>query len=201
MSTNAPPALAPAKEPASESRGSVLLGIARAAIATALGDPQTASENAPWLKKRGACFVTLTQNGRLRGCMGSLDAQRPLLDDVQANAVAAASRDWRFAPLTPDELPLTRIEVSLLSPLEPMSFTSEADALAQLRPGVDGVVFECGRYRSTFLPQVWAQLPTRQEFMARLKYKSGLSADFWSDEVRLYRYSVQKWQEPEPGRT
>ena len=157
-----------------------------------------AQKTRPGSKSRGACFVTLTQKGRLRGCMGSLDAQRPLLDDVKANAVAAATRDWRFAPLTPEELPLTRIEVSLLSPLEPLTFTSEADALAQLRPGVDGVVFECGRYRSTFLPQVWAQLPTRQEFMARLKYKSGLSADFWSDEVRLYRYSVQKWSEPEP---
>ena len=93
---------------------------------------------------------------------------------------------------------MTRIEVSLLSPLEPMTFTSEANAMAQLRPGVDGVVFECGRYRSTFLPQVWEQLPTPREFMARLKYKAGLSADFWSDEVRLQRYSVQKWQEPKP---
>jgi AmmeMemoRadiSam system protein A len=198
MPTDAPPELDPAHGAKPAAAGPVLLAIARAAVGSALDEPLPAPEDAPWLKKRGACFVTLTQRGRLRGCMGSLDARQPLLADVKENAVAAATRDWRFAPLTPEELPLTRIEVSLLSPLEPMTFTSEADALAQLRPGVDGVVFECGRYRSTFLPQVWEQLPTPQEFMARLKYKSGLPADFWSDEVGLQRYSVQKWKEPEP---
>jgi uncharacterized protein len=198
MPINAQPKLAARAMARSEAIGPVLLAIARAAIAKALDAPEDAPEDAPWLQEPGASFVTLTQNGRLRGCMGSLEARRPLLDDVKDNAVAAAVRDWRFSPLTPEELPITRIEVSLLSPLEPMTFTNEASAMAQLRPGVDGVVFECGRYRSTFLPQVWAQLPTPLEFMARLKYKSGLSADFWSDEVRLQRYSVQKWKEPEP---
>ncbi len=177
--------------------GPVLLAIARAALATALGSPQSAPEDAAWLQKPGATFVTLTQQGRLRGCMGSLDAQRALLDDVKVNVVAAASRDWRFATLTIEELGLTRIEVSLLSPLEPLLFASEANALAQLRPGVDGVVLAWGRHRTTFLPQVWVQLPTPVEFMARLKYKSELPADFWSDEIHLHRYSVQKWKEPD----
>lgn len=192
-----PPQVA-AKQPPPETIGPVITAIARAAIAKALDEPKDEPKDEPWMHELGASFVTLTQKGRLRGCMGSLEAQRPLLDDVKANAVAAATRDWRFASLTPEELPQTRLEVSLLSPLEPLTFTSEADALAQLRPGVDGVVFECGRYRSTFLPQVWSQLPTPQEFMARLKYKSGLSADFWHSDVHLYRYTVQKWKEPEP---
>ena len=201
MSPSAASELARTKGLRPASAGPVLLAIARASLATALGEPQSAPDGAPWLHKRGACFVTLSQNGRLRGCMGSLDAQRPLLDDVKENAVAAATRDWRFAHLTLEELAQTRIEVSLLSQLEPLAFASEADALAQLQPGVDGVVFEWGRYHSTFLPQVWTQLPTRLEFMARLKYKSGLPADFWSDKVRLYRYTVQKWKETEPQGT
>ena len=178
--------------------GELLLPIARAAIASALGLGAQAPEDASCLQQPGACFVTLTQRGQLRGCIGSLEARRSLLADVKANAVAAALQDPRFAPLTPGELALTRVEVSLLSPLQEMHFASEADALAQLRPGIDGVVFSFGRHRSTFLPQVWEQLPTATEFMAQLKRKAGLAADFWDPAVRLQRYSVAKWQEVSP---
>jgi len=175
--------------------GQLLLPIARAAIATALGQPQQADQSAAWLHEPGACFVTLTQHGQLRGCIGSLSARRELLADVQANAVAAALQDSRFAPLTLPELAHTDIEVSLLSPLQAMHFVSQQQALAQLRPGIDGVVFECQRWRSTFLPQVWEQLPTPAEFMGHLKQKAGLPRDFWSDDVRLYRYTVIHWSE------
>lgn len=178
--------------------GELLLPIARAAIASALGLGAQAPEDASCLQQPGACFVTLTQRGQLRGCIGSLEARRSLLADVKANAVAAALQDPRFAPLTPGELALTRVEVSLLSPLQEMHFASEADALAQLRPGIDGVVFSFGRHRSTFLPQVWEQLPGAAEFMAQLKRKAGLAADFWDPAVRLQRYSVAKWQEVSP---
>ena len=178
--------------------GELLLPIARAAIASALGLGAQAPVDASCLQEPGACFVTLTQRGQLRGCIGSLEARRSLLADVKANAVAAALQDPRFAPLTPGELALTRVEVSLLSPLQEMHFASEADALAQLRPGIDGVVFSFGRHRSTFLPQVWEQLPTATEFMAQLKRKAGLAADFWDPAVRLQRYSVAKWQEVSP---
>ena len=178
--------------------GELLLPIARAAIASALGLGAQAPEDASCLQQPGACFVTLTQRGQLRGCIGSLEARRSLLADVKANAVAAALQDPRFAPLTPGELALTRVEVSLLSPLQEMHFASEADALAQLRPGIDGVVFSFGRHRSTFLPQVWEQLPGAAEFMAQLKRKAGLAADFWDRTVRLQRYSVAKWQEVSP---
>ena len=176
-------------------QGSVLLPIARSSIAHALGRSHEAQEGAPWLQELGATFVTLTQQGQLRGCIGSLQAHRSLLADVKANAVAAALHDPRFAPLAAQELELTEIEVSLLSAMQPMQFSSEADALAQLRPGVDGVVLEYGRYRSTFLPQVWEQLPDAKQFMAHLKHKAGLPAQFWGTEVRLQRYSVSKFKE------
>lgn len=175
--------------------GRVLLPIARAAIARALGQTSEADESAPWLREPGACFVTLTQHGQLRGCIGSLQARRSLLADVKANAVAAALQDSRFPPLRPAELGHTEVEVSLLSPMQPLTFANEAEALAQLRPGVDGVVFEFGGRHSTFLPQVWEQLPEPAEFMAHLKHKAGLPASFWADGVRLQRYTVSKWKE------
>jgi AmmeMemoRadiSam system protein A len=179
----------------SDALGASLLRLARAAISSALGRRVEATEDAAGLHEPGACFVTLTQHGQLRGCIGSLQARRSLLTDVQANAVAAALQDTRFAPLALAELDHTDIEVSVLSPMQPMRFTDEADALAQLRPGVDGVVFEFGQYRSTFLPQVWEQLPQEHDFMAHLKRKAGLPADFWDAGVHLQRYTVQPWHE------
>ena len=178
-----------------ENAGAVLLPIARASIANALGRDAEAPENAPWLREPGATFVTLKQGEQLRGCVGSLKAHRPLLEDVKANAQAAAFRDPRFAPLTAAEFERTRVEVSLLSPLEPMRFESERDALSKLRPGVDGIVFEYGYHQSTFLPQVWEDLPDPAEFMAHLKHKAGLPPDFWGPEVKLSRYTVSKWSE------
>ena len=179
----------------STERGQILLFIARQAIQRGLGQPHAALPDAPWLHAPGATFVTLTQHGDLRGCIGSLQAHRPLLEDVQTNAVAAALQDPRFSPLTVSELAHTRVEVSLLSPSVPIAFTSEQEALALLRPGVDGVIFEYGYNRSTFLPQVWEQLPDAKNFMAHLKRKAGLSPQFWSEQVRLSRYTVEKWKE------
>lgn len=180
-----------------ENRGKVLLPIARAAIARAMDLPHVADETAPWLVEQGACFVTLTQDGELRGCIGTLQAHRPLLADIKSNAVSAALRDPRFLPLTAEEFDITAVEVSLLTPPRIMEIRDEADACAQLRPGVDGVVFEYGAHRSTFLPQVWEQLPRPQQFMAQLRRKAGLPGDFWANGVRLSRYSVTKWREQE----
>ncbi|MGB8078587.1 MAG: AmmeMemoRadiSam system protein A, partial [Gallionella sp.] len=153
--------------------GSILLPIARAAIARELKVHHAANESAPWLAEHGACFVTLTQSGELRGCIGSLQAHRSLLEDVKSNAVSAALRDPRFTPLTVDELDITTVEVSLLSATQPMVVRDEADALAQLRPHVDGIVFEYGRFRSTFLPQVWESLARPRDFLAMLRRKAG----------------------------
>ncbi|MDO8771713.1 MAG: AmmeMemoRadiSam system protein A [Burkholderiaceae bacterium] len=175
--------------------GTALLSLARASISAALGRPLEVAEAAVWLQELGASFVTLTQQGQLRGCIGTLAAHRALLVDVKENAVSAALRDPRFQPLTATELAHTDIEVSLLSQMKPMCFDSEAHALAQLQPGVDGVLLEFAGYRSTFLPQVWEQLPTASEFIAHLKHKAGLPPAFWAEGVRLSRYTVRKWKE------
>jgi AmmeMemoRadiSam system protein A len=175
--------------------GKILLKLARGAIESAFGAPAPTVTDAPWLHQPGATFVTLIRHGDLRGCIGALEAWRPLREDICQNALAAAFHDPRFQPLESRELADLKVEVSLLSPQQEMIFTDEADALKQLRPNIDGVVFEFGRYRSTFLPQVWEQLPTPRTFMAHLKRKAGLAEDFWSPEVRLYRYTVEKWKE------
>lgn len=178
-------------------QGVVLLPIARAAISRALNVTHAADESAPWLAEHGASFVTLTQSGNLRGCIGSLQAHRSLLEDVKSNAVSAAVRDPRFAPLSAEELDITTVEVSLLSATRPMAVRDEADALAQLRPHIDGVIFEYGHYRSTFLPQVWESLARPRDFLAMLRRKAGLPDDFWAEEVKLSRYTVTKWSEKE----
>ncbi|MBF7729090.1 AmmeMemoRadiSam system protein B [Pseudomonas sp. N040] len=178
-----------------DTQGAALLQVARAAISQHLGAPAQAAGEQAWMQQPGASFVTLTQRGELRGCIGSLQAHRALVEDVRGNAVAAASRDPRFAPLSRAELAQTRIEVSLLSPSEPMHFDNEQHALAQLRPGIDGLLLEYRHARGTFLPQVWDSLPRPAEFLAQLKRKAGLPADFWHAELRLARYTVSKWQE------
>ena len=175
--------------------GHVLLPLARAAIAAQLGLSHTASEDRPWLKMSGACFITLTLESKLRGCIGTLRAHRPLVEDVKANAVAAAFRDPRFPPLAGGEFSSVALEISVLSALEPLRFSDEPDALRQLRAGVDGVVFEYGHHTGTFLPQVWEDFKEPSDFLAHLKNKAGLPPDFWDVEVRLSRYTVSKWRE------
>ena len=175
--------------------GAVLLPIARAAIAAKLGIEHAAAAEAEWLRAGGASFVTLTREAKLRGCIGSLRAARALLDDVRHNAVAAAFHDPRFKPLSREEYATIAVEVSVLSPLAPMQFRDEREALEQLRAGIDGLVFEYGHHRSTFLPQVWEAYPEPAEFLGHLKYKAGLPPDFWDAEVKLSRYVVTKWRE------
>lgn len=177
--------------------GATVLPIARAAIATALGRPVVTPQDVVWLHEPGASFVTLTQQGVLRGCIGSLQPRRSLLADVKANAVAAALQDPRFAPLTLTELDSIQVEVSVLSALQPLSFETEAHALTQLQPGLDGVTLEFEHYRSTFLPQVWEQLPSPSDFLAHLKRKAGLPPHFWAAGLRLSSYRVRCWSESE----
>jgi hypothetical protein len=176
-------------------KGRLLTALARASIAQRFGAKPAHLPHPDWLQEPGAVFVTLTEDGQLRGCIGSLEAHRSLLEDLEANALAAAFRDPRFPPLGGDELDRLQVEVSILSKPAPMHFTSEADALAQLRPGIDGVILEHGWHRATFLPQVWELLPEPQRFMAHLKTKAGLPANFWADDMRLSRYTVDKFEE------
>ena len=175
--------------------GCVLLPLARTAIATQLGLGRQEHAGPQWLQRPGACFITLTRDARLRGCVGTLRAHRALADDVAANAVAAAFRDPRFPPITIEEFATVALEISVLSALEPMRFDDEPHALGQLRRGIDGLVFEYGHHTSTFLPQVWEDFKEPTEFIAHLKYKAGLPPDFWDSAVKLSRYTVHKWRE------
>lgn len=175
--------------------GSALLVRARNAIADAMGLPTRAEPDAQGLELPGATFVTLTLEGELRGCIGSLEARRPLGQDVRDNARAAAFRDPRFPPLDAAEFSRVRVEVSLLSPPVPLDCADEADALRQLRPGVDGVILEAQGRRATFLPQVWEELPEGPDFLRHLRRKAGLPADEWTAGTRLSRYEVRQWTE------
>ena len=192
--------------------GKILIPIARSAITLALAKTEanaaTAQSSAiahsdnihhhtAWLQEPGASFVTLRQNKKLRGSYGSPEASQPLMMDVKNNALAAAFKDPRFSPITLDEVQHIDIEVSLLSDIKPLSFASEQDAIAQLQSGIDGIVFEFGHYRSTFLPQVWEKLPHKSLFLAMLKHKAGLNPDFWHEDIKLYQCHVTKWQESE----
>lgn len=148
--------------------------------------PAVADEN-------GACFVTLHSRGELRGCIGSLQAHQPLLEDVAHNAYAAAFSDPRFPPLHVSELAGLEIHLSLLSPATPIAFQSEEALLQQLRPGEDGLILEEGGRRGTFLPSVWEQLPTAELFLQHLKQKAGLPTDYWSDTLKVSRYTTESF--------
>ncbi len=189
-----PPSLAPEQRRA-------LLQVARASIVHGLETggplPVDPEDHATPLRRAGASFVTLTTGGRLRGCIGSLEACRPLVADVAANAHAAAFQDPRFPPLAANELQSLRIQISVLGAPVPMTFSSEEDLLSQLRPHVDGLIMEEGSRRGTFLPSVWDTLPRPCEFLRQLKLKAGLSQDYWSDTLRVYRYTTESFSEEE----
>jgi AmmeMemoRadiSam system protein A len=181
----------------------VLLSAARDAIAEALGlavEGLAAPPCEPDLLSPGSSFVTLTLEGRLRGCVGSLSFNRPLLEDVRDNAVAAALRDRRFPPLAPVEFARVRVEVSVLRPPEPLpACASLEEAASGLCRGSDGVVLESGWARGVFLPQVWESLPEPREFLRQLRRKAGLGAGGWEAGIRLWRFSVEKWCEESAG--
>ena len=177
--------------------GRALIAIARGAIDAAFGRAEARVPPHAALDRPGATFVTLKQDGELRGCIGSLEAHRLLAIDVRRNALAAAFNDPRFAPLVAPELAVTTVEVSLLSPASRVEVADEEDLLARLEPGVDGIVLELGRRRATFLPQVWESLPDPRDFIGALKRKAGMPASFWSPEMRVSRYTVARWQQAE----
>jgi len=177
--------------------GLALVVLARNAIGAQFGVTEARVIGHPALDRPGATFVTLMQDGELRGCIGSLEPRRALSVDVGANAIAAAFRDPRFSPLAAREFPSMSVEVSLLSPQEALAFTDEDDFVRQLRHGVDGIVLQHGLHRATFLPQVWETLPEPRQFVAALKRKAGLREDFWSSDVEVARYTVIKWKERE----
>ena len=183
-------------------QGAILLKVAADSIAYGLSHgmalPVDPAAYPPLLRQPRATFVTLHLGGELRGCIGVLEAYRPLVADVSANAYAAAFHDPRFPPVTAEQAPGLALHISILSAPEPLTFSSQADLLRQLRPGLDGLILEepgsaPGRHgrRGTFLPAVWQALPDPAAFLAHLKLKAGLPADYWSDSILIWRYSAQ----------
>jgi len=153
-------------------------------------DPQDYPET---LQASRATFVTLEIGGQLRGCIGVLQAFRPLVVDVAQNAYAAAFEDPRFPGLQPPEFPRLEIHISVLSPAEPLRFASENDLLRQIRPGIDGLILQDRAQRGTFLPSVWEQLPGVNQFFEHLKRKAGLPFGYWSDTLQVARYTTESF--------
>lgn len=173
----------------------LLLNIANEAIKFGLEKHQILQiklENYPEkLREFGASFVTLEINKQLRGCIGSLEAHQPLIQDVVHNAYAAAFGDPRFYPLTAEEYPNVSKHISVLSKPEPVFFVSEQDLLKKIRPNIDGLILSDQGYRGTFLPAVWESLPTPELFLHHLKLKAGLPENYWSTTLKIERYTAE----------
>ncbi|WP_245574163.1 AmmeMemoRadiSam system protein A [Neptunomonas japonica] len=143
----------------------------------------------------GASFVTLTLQGSLRGCIGSLEVRQPLIIDVWQNAFNAAFRDSRFPPLDQEELDDVQIAISILTPALLLTVDNEQDLLNKIRPGVDGLILEEGNHRATFLPSVWNTLPKEQDFLLHLKRKAGFADDYWSSSIKFATYQTISFTE------
>ena len=172
-----------------------LLGIARESIRHGLETGRSLKPDLEALPARlretGGTFVTLKKRGDLRGCIGTLEPYQPLATDVAEHAFDAAFRDPRFPPLTADEYDTLELDISILGEPEELAFTGQQDLVRQLRPGIDGLILQEGARRGTFLPSVWEQLPEPAMFLAHLKRKAGLPLDYWSDTLRVWRYTVE----------
>jgi AmmeMemoRadiSam system protein A len=180
-------------------RGATLIAIARDAIDEARDVEGMRAWGEDWLRAFAATFVTLRLDGALRGCIGTVDPHRALGDDVAHNAWSAAYRDTRFPLVGEAERALLEVEVSLLSARCPIGAQSESEALARLRPGLDGIVLEFADARATFLPQVWESLPDPVDFLAELRRKAQLPPRFWHPDMKLSRYTVEKYVSPRSG--
>jgi AmmeMemoRadiSam system protein A len=180
---------------------SILLRLARDAMECAVrGEalpPLHLSTLPARLSEPGASFVTLTIDGDLRGCIGTLQACQPLAEDVREHAIAAALRDPRFPPVTPAELGRIQIEIARLTPPVPLMYKDPIDLLSLLRPRVDGVVLDAKlNRRGTFLPQVWEKIPDPAEFLNNLCYKIGLEPDAWRhNHYDVFTYQAEEFHE------
>lgn len=178
----------------------LLLEEARQALASEVRGVSLAPLNLedfpPNLRQFGVAFVTLTIDGRLRGCVGALEAYQPLIEDVREHAIAAGTKDYRFSPVQPSELANITIEISRLTTPEPLEYDNPDDLLEKLRPGIDGVVLKDGLQRATFLPQVWEKLPSPVTFLEHLCQKMGGSPDLWRQmHLEVLTYQVEEFNE------
>ncbi len=183
-----------------EEQGRILLDLARKTIAFRLGRGEAPGSESGYadLQQHQATFVTLKKKGQLRGCIGNLEPVGTLWESVRDNALNAAFHDYRFAPLSTEELDQIHIDISILSPAVVLDYTDAVDLLTKLRPGRDGVVLRSGAKAATFLPQVWQQLPGAEDFLSHLCLKAGLDKSAWRHkhpEIRIYH--VQSFAEEE----
>jgi AmmeMemoRadiSam system protein A len=180
----------------------LILAIARSAVAEQLGATSMPIPDRPYLLELAATFVSIHHIARdghgeqLHGCIGCIEPRRRLVDDLRHNASLAAFHDPRSRALRADELDRVRFSVSILGPRTPMTFTSQADARARLRPRVDGVILSWQGHRGLFLPKVWETLPEPAAFLDNLKRKAGLPLDFWHPKLELERFEVLEFDEP-----
>ena len=183
-----------------------MLTIARQAIQQAFSNnnraPKSQLQQADYLQPERSCFVSLKAPGKknpnqmqLRGCIGNLKPRGSLFQSIRRNANLAAFEDHRFSPLQADELDSVVIEISILSPAKAINVKGQAELLTLLKPGVDGLILSCKTQQATFLPSVWQQLPDPQQFVAQLKIKAGLKADFWSKDMRCFIYQSINFSE------
>ena len=175
----------------------ILLQIARDAIIEKFTGQKRIDREAlvreyPWLAEEGAVFVTLNEYNQLRGCIGSIIAHQPLIDDLIANARSAAFGDPRFSPLRPEELETIELEVSLLTPPEPVTYRDTEDLRRIIRPGIDGVILRQGHHQATYLPSVWEQLPQFDAFFSTLCQKAGLPGSCLESHPEIFRYQAEK---------
>jgi AmmeMemoRadiSam system protein A len=143
------------------------------------------------LRVRKGCFVTLFLVGELRGCVGCLRARGPLVQEVARAAYSAAFRDPRFSPLEREDVSRVRIHVSILSDPVELRVESEDALMALLRPGIDGVILSEGSRLGTFLPDVWEKFPEPEEFLRQLRVKAGLPPSYWSETLKVERYTTE----------
>ncbi|MFV2090365.1 MAG: AmmeMemoRadiSam system protein A [Pseudomonadales bacterium] len=179
----------------------LLLRIARASIEQGFARTQALSEQElvaadmmrPGLYRQRASFITLTRDGELRGCTGSLEACRTVAADVARSAYRSAFSDYRFPSLQPRELGELRIEIAVLSPQMEIEVDTEQELIEMLQPLEDGLVIDDGPHRATFLPKVWESIPDARQFLSELKRKAGLPGDYWSPDIRVYRYHTESF--------
>ncbi|MCF8142421.1 MAG: AmmeMemoRadiSam system protein A [Deltaproteobacteria bacterium] len=187
-------------EKLTEEQGKYLLEEARKTIQQALmGDREQTADDVrldPIFNQRRGTFVTLTIGGNLRGCIGHIIPQESLIDGIRINAINAAFKDPRFRPLDQEEWKRIRIEISILTDPKPLSYSDADDLLRKLRSGIDGVILKKGYHQSTFLPQVWDQLPQKEEFLNHLCLKAGLDGDEWKKgTLEVSTYQAQAFEE------
>ncbi len=185
-----------------EEQGRYLIKVARKTIENVLlgrTEKEPEDKNLPGVfHERRGTFVTITEDGNLRGCIGHIIPRESIIEGVRVNAINAAFRDPRFRPLSPDELDKIKIEVSILTEPKPLKYKDAQDLLDKLRPGIDGVIIKKGFHEATFLPQVWEQLPGKEDFLTHLCLKAGLDGDAWRrGDLEVSTYQVQAFEEGE----